>query len=305
GQEVRDVDDRRPRRLQPANELEESIGLVARERRGGLVHDHEARVARDRPQDLDLLLVGDAQGARELLRRQLDAALGDELLVALRELALLHDSRDRVLDTQKDVLEHRPMGDEGRLLRDQGDAVCERVAGRSVVDPPPVDPELPGVRAVDAGDDLPERRLTGPVLADERVDRAPGDAEVDVPQGLHAAEVLPDVANLGVEICRRLFGHTATGEVEASRGWASTGRPDWNTPVTAPGSAKAERSPGSSSSTTASKTSPSSSRPSSSLTPQSSAPPAVATRSASSTESPARCIRSTSSRLRPCCSRLM
>ena len=60
-EEVRDVDDRRSAVAESADDLEQLLRLVAGQRRGRLVHDDQLRVARERPQDLDLLLVGDAE----------------------------------------------------------------------------------------------------------------------------------------------------------------------------------------------------------------------------------------------------
>ncbi len=95
-----------------------------------------------------------------------------------------------------------------------------------------------------AGDDLAEGRLAGAVLADERVDRAALDLEVDSRQRLDAAEALPDAVERDVDV-----GHATA----LSCGCGTTTEPRFQTPVTAPGSSKRERSPGSASSTIASK----------------------------------------------------
>src|SRR5262249_52598227 len=148
-----------------------------------------------------------------------------------------------VLEAEEDVLEHRPVWNERRLLGDQRHAVRKGVAGRPVGHLAAVDPELTLIRPVDAGDDLAERRLAGAVLADQRMDRPLHDAQVDAGECLHAAEALRDAANLGVE--GRSVVHAGTRGARERRAWGSTARPDWKTPVTTPGSSNAERSPGS------------------------------------------------------------
>ena len=69
-QEVRDQEDRRPCSCQRADDLVQLTGLVLAQRRRGLVHDDQLGVARERSQDLDLLLLGRPQPAgRHVARR--------------------------------------------------------------------------------------------------------------------------------------------------------------------------------------------------------------------------------------------
>ena len=53
-----------------------------------------------------------------------------------------------------------------------------------------VERDRPRVRPLDPGQDLDERGLAGPVLADEGVDLACGQVEVHAVEGLHAREGL-------------------------------------------------------------------------------------------------------------------
>ena len=62
-EEVRDEEDRLPGGGERADDLVQLVRLLRAERRGGLVHDDQLRVARERAQDLDLLLLGGAQPA--------------------------------------------------------------------------------------------------------------------------------------------------------------------------------------------------------------------------------------------------
>jgi hypothetical protein len=254
-EQVRDVDDRRTALAQAADDLEEPRRLVGRERRGRLVHHDEACIPRDRTQDLDLLLVGHAERAGVCIRRQLDAGSLDEIGVAAAQRASLDHAGRAALETQEDVLEHRAVRNEGWLLGDDRQPVAKRVARRAVRDLSAVDPQLAVIRTVNTGHDLPERRLPRAVLADEAVDRAALDLEVDGPERMHAPEALVDPLEDDVQV--PLCGCDAQASAptdSASRGCGIAAAPPLKTPVTAPGSRKTERSPGSSSRTMASKT---------------------------------------------------
>jgi hypothetical protein len=244
-QEVGDVHDRRPALAEPAHQLEQPLRLVRRQRRRGLVHDEEPGVPRDRTEDLDLLLVGDRQVARQAPGGELDAGPRHQLRESPRRRALVEHAEHARFDAEEHVLLHGAVGDERRLLGDDRDPVRESVARRAKVDAPAVDDELAAVGTVDAREDLAERRLPGAVLPDEGVNRPAGDREIDPGERLDAAEALRDAADLDV---RR------HGAAPARRSWGTVGTPPWKTPVTAPGSANAERSPGSPSRTIASNT---------------------------------------------------
>src|SRR3954452_12937241 len=76
-------------------------------------------------------------------------------------------------------------------------AIPASVASRRVqVDRPPLDPDLALVGPDDAGDDLHQGRLAGPVLAHERVHRAGPDREPDPVQRHHARVALRDPLRL-------------------------------------------------------------------------------------------------------------
>src|SRR4029077_11014761 len=195
-----------------------------------------------------------------------------------------------VLDAEEHVLQHRAMRHECRLLGDDRDPLGEGVTCRAKLDRAPLDAQLATVRPVHAGEDLSESRLARTVLTDECVNRPGSEREIDVDERVDAAEALRDTSELGVRD-RAGRGHAAYSTVEPSRECGTVGRPDWKTPVTWPGSAKEDRSPGSSSSTISSNTYPTSILPISPSTPHSSAPPMVAVNNASSTVNPARCIR--------------
>ncbi len=106
------------------------LELAAGDRRGRLVHDEHARIERQRPGDLDRLALGDG----EHLDRQadIDLACGGRssssraLPVIAAQSTLPPPLR---LAADEDVLGHREVGKERRMLVDDGDAVTLRVGG--------------------------------------------------------------------------------------------------------------------------------------------------------------------------------
>ena len=112
------------------DDLEQPLELAAGNRRGRLVHDEDARVERQRPDDLDRLALGDG----EHLHRQADVDLAcagaraapRALLVIAAQSTRPHALR---LAADEDVLGDRQIGKERRMLMDDGDAVALRVGG--------------------------------------------------------------------------------------------------------------------------------------------------------------------------------
>ncbi len=82
-----------------------------------------------------------------------------------------------------------------QLERPHEPAAGDRV-GRQVVDRPAVEPDGAAACALEAGDDVEERRLARAVRADQRRDRAALDAEARAVHGADAAEALLDALDL-------------------------------------------------------------------------------------------------------------
>jgi hypothetical protein len=81
---------------------------------------------------------------------------------------------------QDDVLGHRESRDEHEMLVDHPDAAVDGVGRRTGVERFPLKGDRPGVAVVEAVADVHQRRLAGAVLAEQAVDLAAPDAQVDI-----------------------------------------------------------------------------------------------------------------------------
>ena len=86
--------------------------------------------------------------------------------------------------------------DQHEMLMDHADAVAIASPRRADADRLAVDADLAGVGVVEAVEDRHQRRLAGAVLADDAVDDAALDDEIDVLVGVDRAEALVDADQL-------------------------------------------------------------------------------------------------------------
>src|SRR5207248_5774081 len=176
---------------------EQDFRLLRRQDRGRLVEDEDPRLAIERLQDLDPLLLaerelpdpgprldGEAVPLRELADGPLDHAVSEPERAALAAVV-----------AQDDVLRDGERLDEPEVLVDHPDPGVERVARDVEVDAVAVDEDLALVRPVQAGEDVGEGALAGAVLAEERVHLAGGGLEVDAVVREDAGEALRDPAH--------------------------------------------------------------------------------------------------------------
>jgi hypothetical protein len=96
---------------------------------------------------------------------------------------------------------------------DQRDAEPLRRDRAGNFDLDPVHPERATARPVDPGEDFGEGRLAGAVLAEQRVNFAGHQIEIDVAQDFDAGKLLADAARRNQRLTRahpRRFGHGAS-----------------------------------------------------------------------------------------------
>ena len=133
---------------------------------------------------------GERSDQRPRIERQ--AEIAEESGGAFAEQSLADEHPAEAGLAGEDVLRHGQLLEDLDLLRHIGDAVRARLERRMERDRLSVEADLAVIRAgrMDAVEDLDEGRLAGAVLAEERMDLAAPDAEVDAAQRLDAGEAL-------------------------------------------------------------------------------------------------------------------
>jgi hypothetical protein len=182
---------------QRAHDAEQPLDLGPGERRGRLVHDQHPRVERQRLGDLDDLLVGDREAADGARGVEPDAEAVELLLhLAVHQPAVDPARALERVPAHDDVLRHREVGEERRLLIDDGDAGRAGVGRGAEVHDLAVDEHLAAVEPDHAGEQLDERRLARAVLPHQRADLAGPQGDRAVAQRLDGAVGLHRVAQL-------------------------------------------------------------------------------------------------------------
>ena len=113
------------------------------------------------------------------------------------------EERATALVAEHDVLRHGERRNKHEVLMDHADAERDRVARSHDPHLASADADRSAVRPVEAIQHVHERRLPGTVLADERVDLALPNGQVDALQRLQVAEAFGDPPHLEK---RRLLG---------------------------------------------------------------------------------------------------
>ncbi len=126
-----------PSLLEPADHLEQPLGLAIGQRRGRLVHHQDARVLRQRLGDLDDLLVGDAELVHEPVADRCRSRCWRARAAGLAPHGRAVDRAGKPaarLAAEEDVLRDAQIGDEREFLEDDRDAELARIVGTADLD---------------------------------------------------------------------------------------------------------------------------------------------------------------------------
>ena len=157
-----------------------------RQGRRRLVEDQDVRAPRERPRDGEHRLFRRRQMSDKPARLQMDVKTPERVRHRpfrrgpVDEGAAVAEPR-----AEPEVLGHARGVDEPEVLVDEGETLGPR--GRPV--------DLPGIRPVEAAQDLDQRRLSGAVLSEEGVDLARSQIEIHGVERLRSAEVLAEAAH--------------------------------------------------------------------------------------------------------------
>ena len=192
-QRVTDENDRDPILAQPVDQREQMMLLLRRQGRGRLIENDNLRFETHRARDLDHLPFG---GAERLDR----GGWIDRKVQRLKELLRVDIGSAQAVEeffvAKIEVLRHRHARDEAGLLIDHRNAVASRQRRAGDLDSLAIDTDLALGRRHRAGEDLDQRRLAGPVLAENRMHFAAPQIEIYVLQRGDAAIVLADASHL-------------------------------------------------------------------------------------------------------------
>ncbi len=191
--EVADVHDGDAGVGEAADDAEEVFGVHAGEAAGGFVHDEDTRAGDEGTGDLDELLPCDGEGADGGLEGDVvGAELGEGVASEVGEACAPDPAVAMRCCAEEDVFLHGKMGGEVEFLVDHGDAGAACVHGVLGLEVEAVEVDGAGVGGMGAGEDLHEGALAGAVFADQGVNLAGLDGEVDATKGLGGAESLAD-----------------------------------------------------------------------------------------------------------------
>ncbi len=196
-EEVRDVHHRHAAVAQPAYQGEQPFGVGQGQRAGRLVQHQHAHVQQQGAGDLDELLQGRAEA--------IDGAVWLDFRVFEHGQGVAHpppafrapqQAAPRRLQPEQDVGLDAEVGREGQFLVDHGDAEPPRLQrpGRRIRHAAQSHPAAIG--PLGAAEDFHERRFAGAVFADQRMDLAGAQCQIDAAQGVRRAETLAHVGHL-------------------------------------------------------------------------------------------------------------
>ena len=181
---------------QVAQRAEQLIDLVGNEDRCRLVEDEDAGAPVQHLEDLDALLVADAELVDHRVGIDVEAVPVGQRPDATAGLADVEPHGVAGLATEDDVLPHREVVGQHEVLEDHADAGLDGVGRGAEVAFTPFDDDRALVGPMGAVQRLHQRRLAGSVLTDDGVDRVRLDREADAVVGDDAREPLDDVAQL-------------------------------------------------------------------------------------------------------------
>ncbi len=184
-----DKDNADPQILQGADLTEQALGFAGGERGRGLVEDQERRLAHQPAQDLHHLLI----------RHFKSTGCGVEIELALELAELVGKAVIQVFtarQAKKNVLPHREVGKQHRLLGHQIDAQLVRLPGLKARKGAAGDGKFTRVGGFDPGDDLHQGGFSRAVPAHQGVYLTGKQREINPLQYRNARELLMDAARL-------------------------------------------------------------------------------------------------------------
>src|ERR1700733_13652517 len=207
-QPMRHVDDADPMRDDRPDRIKKDLLLVPGQPRSWLAQNQPAPPADQRFGDFRHLPVGKGQRPHCRTRIEGDVVGLEKRLGFRHEATFLEKSEPGAwLTPEHKVGCDRERFDKAKVLIDDRDPSFPRFCGAAESDGPAFDLDRTSVEAVDAAEDLDERRLAGAVLPKQRMNLARLHLEADAAQRPHAAEGLRHA----LDVDKRVRGNGSTG----------------------------------------------------------------------------------------------
>ena len=185
---VRGIEDRSPLRFQPLDLFQQHIRFAPGQHGRRFVHDQHPRIAAERAGDLDHLPVGNGKVPNPGAGIDVAVEPAQQLARLVLHRPAIEERAAPFLAPEKDVLFDRQLEREVEFLVDHENAgILGRALIREGYRLAVEQDSAAGGREI-AAEDLHHRRLAGAVLADQRVNLAGHEREIDPVQHLDRAE---------------------------------------------------------------------------------------------------------------------
>jgi len=193
---VGDVDDRQSLLPETLEQREEGGGLLISQRGCRLVEDQDHRLAAQRPGDLDLLALGDAQLAHRPGEVRRDAQFAEEPPRVGSHPPPVHQPLRSGQVAREEVLQAAQTREQADVLMNHRDSQTSGGVGIEVRDRAARQADLAFIRCIQPRQDLDQRGLARPVLADQRVNLPGAHVQAHVAERLDAGEGLAEARDL-------------------------------------------------------------------------------------------------------------
>ena len=190
-QPVRDVDDGRPVSREPADEGEEELDGILRERCRRLVENQEPRRHGERLGEFEEVAVGDAEGRDAVLEMAVEVDVVEQRAHRFRHVRIT-TSEMLEWDGHADVLGDRHVRKERRMLMDDRDPELLRDRRGELVNRGAFEHDRAAIGRRRARCDVHQRRLAGAVFSEEGMHLAREHVERDVGERRDRVVVLGD-----------------------------------------------------------------------------------------------------------------
>ena len=210
---VRHIDDADAGALEPADQREQVLRLGLGERGGRFIQNEQTHLGEERLGDLDHLLMGARQLADLLVGQDVEAEFADYRTRLGPHRRMIEEAAGAELPAQEEILLDRQLRHQAELLEHRTDPHHPRRVRREANEAASAKFELAGVGSESAGDDVDQGRFAGAVLAEQHMDLASPQVEIDIVQRQHAGEALGDSGHFQEKIpAGRLRGPRGLGQ---------------------------------------------------------------------------------------------